>query len=130
VTLASGDAITLSANVGGAGSGTVTVNTNTNGAGADNFTMAAGSSITTTNATGSAVAINVNAATGGTGGAALRGITTGSRCTIAVATNSGATPPRVDPPGGGDSPQCRLGHGRSITPAAGAAGSGTVGRTS
>ena len=68
---------------------TVTINANTDGAGAQGFTMNAGGAITTTNASSSAVAISVNAAGGGTGGAALRGITTGSGGTITVATNTG-----------------------------------------
>ncbi|MBI1848175.1 MAG: filamentous hemagglutinin N-terminal domain-containing protein, partial [Candidatus Rokubacteria bacterium] len=95
-----------------AGAGTVTINANTAGAGASGFTMNAGSSITTTSATGSAVAINVNAAAGGTGGAALRDITTGSGGTITVATDTGGNTT-----------------GGSITQAAGTllnAGSGTV----
>jgi len=67
ITLASGDAVTLNANVGGAGSSLITVNTNTNGAGADNFTMNPGSALTTTNATATAVRVNVHAAAGGFG---------------------------------------------------------------
>jgi len=51
--------------------------------------MNAGGAITTTDASASAVAINVNAAGGGTGGAALRSITTGSGGTLRVATDTG-----------------------------------------
>ena len=58
------------------------------GAGAQGFTMNAGSSITTTNATAGAVQINVNAAGGGTGTAALRDITAIGG-TVSVATNAG-----------------------------------------
>ncbi|HEY7320394.1 MAG TPA: filamentous hemagglutinin N-terminal domain-containing protein, partial [Candidatus Binatia bacterium] len=80
--------VTLSGAVN-AGSGTVTINANTDGAGAQGFTMNAGSSITTANATVNAVQINVNAAGGGTGTAALRDITTGSGGTLSIATNTG-----------------------------------------
>ena len=80
--------VTLSGAVN-AGSGTVAINANTDGAGNQSFTMAAGSSITTTDATANAVQINVNAVSGGTGRAALRDITTGSGGTLTVATNTG-----------------------------------------
>ncbi len=74
-----------------AGLGTVTIAANQDGAGAEGFSMAAGSSIATTNATAGAVTINVNAAGGGTGAAALRSITTGSGGTLTVATSTGNT---------------------------------------
>ncbi len=72
-----------------AGSGTVTINANTDGAGNQAFTMNAGSSITTTNTTAGAVQINVNAAGGGTGTAALDNITVPAAGTLTVATNTG-----------------------------------------
>ncbi|HSW93044.1 MAG TPA: filamentous hemagglutinin N-terminal domain-containing protein [Gammaproteobacteria bacterium] len=70
------------------GAGTVSINVNQDGLGANAFAMNAGSSITTTNASASAVSIAVNTASGGTGTAALRSITTGSGGTISVSTNS------------------------------------------
>lgn len=72
-----------------ADTGTISILANQGGAGANAFTMNASSSITTNNTGSSAVAINVNAAGGGTGGAALRNITTGSGGAISVATNTG-----------------------------------------
>src|SRR6266508_3373939 len=60
--------------------GTVAINANADGVGAQGFTMGAGSSIATTDAT---------AAAGGTGIAALRDISTGSGGTIAVTTRTG-----------------------------------------
>lgn len=72
-----------------AGSGTVTMDANQSGVGGQNFTMNTGSSITTTNASSSAVTINVNTAAGGTGSAVLRDITTGNGGTITVATDTG-----------------------------------------
>lgn len=71
-------------------SGTVNLSANTDGSGSQGFSMASGSSIATTNATASAVAINVNSAAGGTGTAALRGISTGSGGTITVKTDTGS----------------------------------------
>ena len=65
------NAVTLNGAVN-VGSGTVAINANTDGAGNQSFTMAAGSSITTTDATANAVQINVNGAGGGTGTAATR----------------------------------------------------------
>ncbi len=88
ITINSRNTVSLSGAVN-AGSGTVTINANTDGAGAQSFTMNAGSSMTTTNATAAAVTINVNAALGGAGTAALRNITTGSGGTLTVATNTG-----------------------------------------
>ena len=82
------NAVTLNGAVN-AGAGSVTIVANQNGAGAESFTMAAGSSITTTNATVNAVQINVNAAGGGTGDAFLRDVTTGSGGTLKVATDTG-----------------------------------------
>ena len=88
VLITSPNSVTLSGAVN-AGSGTVTIAANKDGSGAESFTMNAGSSITTTDATANAVQINVNAAGGGTGTAALRNITTGSGGTLTVATNTG-----------------------------------------
>ncbi len=82
------NAVTLNGAVN-AGSGTVTIAANRDGGGGEDFTMNAGSSITTTNATANAVQINVNAAAGGTGDAFLRDITTGSGGILSVATNTG-----------------------------------------
>src|SRR5439155_16898038 len=61
----------------------------TDGAGADAFTRGAGGSITTTNASATAVQIAVNPAGGRTGGAALRSITTGAGGRTTVATDTG-----------------------------------------
>jgi len=84
IVLSSGDAITLSAAVGGGGfSGTVTINANTDNSGSQGFTQNVGGSIQTTDDTASAVGITV----GGTGDAALRSITvgtTGGRVTLNV----------------------------------------------
>ncbi|MDF0645766.1 MAG: filamentous hemagglutinin N-terminal domain-containing protein, partial [Nitrospira sp.] len=78
--------VTLSGAVN-AGSGGVTINANSDGAGGQNFTMNAGSSITTTNAGANAIQIIVNSPTGGTGAASLRGsITTGNGGTATVST--------------------------------------------
>ena len=80
----------MNANLGGgAYAGPIAISANTNGAGAEGFTQAAGATIATTNAGPGAVAINVNAAGGGTGGAVLGNITTGSGGTLAVATDTG-----------------------------------------
>ncbi|MEO9204142.1 MAG: filamentous hemagglutinin N-terminal domain-containing protein [Gammaproteobacteria bacterium] len=68
--------------------GTINIFANTN-ASTSRFTMASGSSITTTNATANAVSINVNTALGGTGTAVLRDITTGDGGTITVNTDTG-----------------------------------------
>jgi filamentous hemagglutinin family protein len=127
VTLASGDAVVLNANVGGAGSGTITINANTDGAGAEGFTQSPGATITTTNTSATAVRVNVNAAAGGTGGAALGSISTGSGGRITMATNNG---PNVT---GGSITQTAgdllaTGTGSVIltTPNAGASGIGTA----
>lgn len=65
--------------------GTVMIQANTDGSGGQNFAMNSGSSITTNNA---AVNINVNTATGGSGNATIRDITTNGGA-ISVATNTG-----------------------------------------
>lgn len=66
------------------GTGSVTMNANNDGSGAQSFVMGAGSSITTN---GTPVNINVNTATGGTGGATLRDIIAGTGAII-VSTNT------------------------------------------
>ena len=93
------NAITLASSIN-TSTGTVVINANQDAAGAQSFAMNAGSSIVTTNATPFAVAINVNAAAGGTGTAALRDITTGSGGTITVNTGSSATGGSITMPAG------------------------------
>jgi len=84
-------AVAVNAPLGGAGdSGTITINANTGGSGAGGFSQNAAGTIQTSNATGAAVTIDVNAAAGGTGSAALdANITTGSGGTITITTAAG-----------------------------------------
>lgn len=90
ILLQSGTAMTISGNdVISSGTGTISFLANQGGVGLNSFTMSAGSSVTTTNSTPSAVAIHVNTAGGGSGTAALRNITTGVGGKITVATNTG-----------------------------------------
>jgi hypothetical protein len=72
------------------GSGLVTIDANTGGTGTNNFVMNTGSSITDTNTSTNAVAIDVNTAGGGSGAATLGNITTGNGGTITVITNTGS----------------------------------------
>ncbi len=127
ITLASGDAVAVNANVGG-GSGTITVNANTDGAGAEGFTQSGAANITTTSVSVNAVRVNVNAAGGGTGGATLGNVATGSGGRITVGTNTGgnATGGSIDHNAGG---LLATGTGSIIltTPTAGASGIGTAG---
>jgi len=69
--------------------GTISLLANQGGAGASKFVMNAGSLVSTTNTGSNAVLINVNTASGGTGGATLNNITAGSGGTVTVATNTG-----------------------------------------
>ncbi len=94
VTLTAQNAITLNAPLN-AGAGTITIAANQDGAETQNFQMNAGSSITTTNDTATAVSITVNTAGGGTGNANLRGISAGTTAgpaggRITIAANAGA----------------------------------------
>jgi filamentous hemagglutinin family protein len=127
ITLASGDAVAVNANLGG-GSGTITINANTDGAGAEGFTQSGAASIATTSVSVNAVRVNVNAAAGGTGGATLGNVTTGSGGRITVATNTGGnlTGGSIDQNAGG---LLDTGTGSVIltTLTAGASGIGTAG---
>ncbi|MDY3555463.1 Ig-like domain-containing protein, partial [Gemmata sp. JC717] len=76
ITLTSGDALVLSANVN-AGSGTVTLAANTDGAGTEGLSQTAGT-VTTTNATDAALVVTVNTAAGGTGDASIDSAAVGS----------------------------------------------------
>jgi hypothetical protein len=87
VDLQAQNAVTLNAGLN-AGSSTIVIAANQDGSGAEGFSQTAGA-IQTSNATAGAVAINVNAAGGGTGSAGLGDITTGSGGTITVSTATG-----------------------------------------
>jgi trimeric autotransporter adhesin len=87
VDLQAQNAVTLNAGLN-AGSSTIAIAANQDGSGAEGFSQTTGT-IQTTNATANAVAINVNAAGGGTGSAALGNISTGSGGTITVSTATG-----------------------------------------
>ena len=94
VTLSSRDALTMNGSLV-SGAGTVALLVNQDGSGADSLLMNAGSSISTTNATSSAVSISV----GGTGNAAVRSIgasTSGGRVTVqaggAILDNNAGNP--------------------------------------
>ncbi|MCL4206325.1 MAG: hypothetical protein KJ000_27905 [Pirellulaceae bacterium] len=87
VQLQAQNAVTLNAGLN-AGSSTIAIAANQDGAGAEGFSQTAGT-IQTTNASASAVAIDVNAAGGGAGSAALGDISSGSGGTITVSTATG-----------------------------------------
>jgi len=127
ITLASGAAVAVNANVGG-GSGTITINANTDGAGAEGFIQSGVASIATTSVSVNAVRVNVNAAAGGTGGATLGNVTTGSggRITVATSTGGNVTGGSIDQSAGG---LLDTGTGSVIltTPMAGASGIGGAG---
>lgn len=72
------------------GSGLVGINANQDGSGSQGLTMNVGSSVTTTNATATAVGVTVNTAGGGSGGAQLTSIKTGNGGTLTVSTAPGA----------------------------------------
>src|SRR5262249_51744875 len=89
LSLSSGDAVTLGANVN-AGSGTITIAPNTDGSGAQGYDQK-GATLTTTNATASALSITVNTAGGGTGDAVIGQGTVGgdSGGKVTVTSNAG-----------------------------------------
>lgn len=76
LSISSPNAVTLNNSIN-TGVGTIIILANQDATGGQDFTMSAGSSITTSNATANAVNIRVNTAAGGTGNAVLRNITTG-----------------------------------------------------
>jgi autotransporter-associated beta strand protein len=90
ISLSSGDAITLGANVV-TGSGTITIAANTDGTGTQGYDQQA-ASIITGNTTANAVSITVNTAVGGTGNAVigLGSVGGGSGGTINVNSNAGS----------------------------------------
>ncbi len=88
ISLSSGDAITLSANLN-AGSGTIAIAANTDGAGTDGYDQKA-AALTTTNTGANAIAITVNTAAGGTGSATIGQGSTGAGGTVTVAANGGS----------------------------------------
>jgi hypothetical protein len=73
ITVTGQNAVTLNGAVN-ATAATISISANSDGAGAQSFSMAAGSSIATTNNTTSAIAVTV----GGTGNAAIRGVSAGT----------------------------------------------------
>lgn len=95
ITLSSGDGVQLDGTIGGAGfSGRVAITANTDGLGSQGFTHSVGGIIQTTNPDngGTALAIDVNTAGGGTGDAILGVSTVGATAggTIVVNSNKGS----------------------------------------